>query len=561
MNFLLNIDSWTAINKWTKGKSATFHNYSSKKIKTAIKNGYLELIKAKFANEIDIALVRTAIYASQYEIVKWMCEQKHNDDKMHLHYCIEWSNVSSLEIAELIYPKVYPNGYEGANQEELEMDYEEEGGANDIASLITTGQNMSIINFLHEKGHRADPTYLTMMLDDYKSHIDFKKGFSYEKLKLLQKYYPGSITFDIVVRLEDTPEVREFLQDTTAAVIWDKIMRSPKRKSTKHDPSDTVYKIDSVNLQILKKYYELYSVAKSFYWKRYHKAISNDRLEVIQWLWEIGVTFEMKEDVERNSNTLLIACQNALITPSNKTVVWLLEQPSFMEFIKRQGLIINAEMFFSQLYDRYYEYSWGKCYAQKLEETVQRLRLFIDKGIILKKISRATQKSHSLRLSIILLQNYYEQEMKKSSRYIIRAVKDCDKWFFIIKYDHHFRTLKFANDKKFLWIPEKDDIKLTPLLYLTEIMIKVMLDMHDGHKIVKWYYYNVFHPYATERFLPSDLLHIESRLIQPITTHQDLYARYLSLLRFLLKLGNIEYLVDALECYLRKHTENKKIML
>lgn len=518
MDILLNIDSWSVINKWCRG-NATFHTYRyTTSLYTAIQNGYLGLIKAKFSDLMDISKIVHAIYANQYEIVKWMCETYKNEVLPDFN----WYLVQSLEIAELIYPRINISVSEQSDT---------------LTSTIILNKNIDIVYFLHEKGWRTDLSYLFSKWNQIYPLEEHNTRFSYETVKLLQKYY-SYVPYDILIRLEDTQEASEFLLNDPEIR---RRLTGPENISSK-----IFYKIGAINLQILKMYHQMVYPVVNSYWNEYHLVIRYDRLDVANWLWEIGLTFDMEESLIGHIAKILIECKNALENTHNKTVTWLLTKPSFIEFINRHNLRIDSQTMLSSLWNLKNSSS-SRTYAEKLKEVTRNLRLCIDNKIKLKNKSYAVSLSFSIAINMMLMRQY-----TKKHTYIINSVKNSKMWLFVIRFDHHFRTVNFSKNRDHYWVPLSCEIEITPLLILTEIIIRVMTHMHDGNTIIKWYYYNMFYPYAKEKYHSINLDRISSELIQPLAHDVGTPEQYYLILVEILKLGNYEHLTSEMDKYISR---------
>lgn len=188
-NILKSDDFWSIITRYMGDhrNTTSFHNY--KKISSAIKYGYLELIKKKeeLHDTIKYDHFSEAIAGDNLKLVKWLV--KHIITKIH-H--IEWHSVKNLEIAEFLRGQfdVYKI---------LEM------------AKVTICCPVDVVEFLHKKGHHR--TSVSALINAFNKYVrDNKYVLPLDKLQFLQKKYRQAITYDVLSTLEVRDDNEEYIK-------------------------------------------------------------------------------------------------------------------------------------------------------------------------------------------------------------------------------------------------------------------------------------------------------------------------------------------------------------
>lgn len=517
MNLLLNSDIWLVINKYNEG-TTTYHNYSSH-LRFIIKKEYVGIIKNNFINDVRIDDILYAMYNDCYKVVEWYCD-------LYPEECfpeIELSKLTSLRILEYIYPRI----------EDIILDI-----STVIIPMIWDREQMKIVNFWYDKGWCIKSKMLSLYIRDILLN---QPGIPvlYETFIFLQRYHQKIITHTIVSRLENTPETARLIHEDPF------VMKKIFDNSDSDEPFLDVYKIDSTNLEILKMYHDRYPISKSHFWKNYHMAICNDKLDVVKWLWEIGVTFRKNKMVKIYGPLILDVCRKVLCNTSHETINWLMEQPSFAKFIRKSNITLKATVFFVTN-------------NSDTTQIVRRLRLVNSCGVKLIHISKAVESSPSIMINIMLLRQSQKQHMNLE----IYSNKNDAMWFFRLKYMYHFHYSDFlagtGEDKKpkwykLAWIPEKYLTMVNPLIVFCNIVIQNMtnkLEANYERTLMRWYYYNVFRPFCEEEFPGLQTEDIRIGVSQKFTHQLFLHQYFFPILCNLLKVSNNEFIIKKLVLYL-----------
>lgn len=353
----------------------------------------------------------------------------------------------------------------------------------------------------------------------------------------LNRYYPDAITSATISILEDTPDVTVYLRENPH------LIRKIYDDSTSRNTCVDIYRIDVMNFQILKMLHESYSIVESRHiMLHYHRAISNDRLDVIKWLWDLGVTFLTKNTTE-HALRILEACLITVLDVSNKTIDWLMEKPSFAEFIRESFLIVDPR------------------FKNVTHPThlIHRLRLMKNCGIRVENLEELVKNYSSIAVKITLL-----NQVPEKFSYTIDHIKTHISWLFTLKYMHHHKKISYPDCQYISWIPNKyRTTQMDTVLFFCAMLVHgITTEMKNNsytswYTSIRWYFYNIFSPYVS-RIFPSSNIGDRIRIAimsQDCTNRLLLHQQFFPIIVSLLEnnTSNYGFLVKELVVYLSRY--------